>query len=500
MIRLSLEPAYDADVLVVGAGPAGASTAAHLASSGVRVLLVDRQVFPRDKVCGDFVGPAALLELEMLGLGTDPAIQDGNIVREAALYVDGRELIRNPIPEIAGLPTHGRVIPRVVLDDVIRGAAVSAGATVIDGTAVSEYETTSNAVRVRLRGQNGDRDVVVQALVGADGSSSAIARSLRGHATQRADRIIAVRAYYSGIEGPADQNDLYFSGDSFPGYCWLFPTSSTSANVGVGVLLDTLPPTDEHIRELLLRLVKSDSALSSRIGSAHLDGKIVGWPLTTFNPRERLVGNRVLLVGDAAGLINPLNGEGIQYALSSGRWAAESLTNALRAGVPSEDALRPYEQRVHSELRYDMALARLIIQLISNRTLNPVWLRSLEIVTAKARHDPNYARITGGVLAGLVPAREVLRPAIVAGTLQQAAKDLGVDAAFSIVGGPASLRRAGEKRIRWLADMSVEAARHPVETARWSVGVLGAMGELGIQATRDLTTSLGRGTNEPGTH
>jgi geranylgeranyl reductase family protein len=486
MIRLTFEPRFDADILIVGAGPAGASTAAHLASRGVRVLLVDRQQLPRDKVCGDFVGPAALIELDLLGVGGDPRIRDGNMIREAGLFVDGRELIRHPIPEVPGLPSFGRVVPRLVLDDVILDAARRAGAEIVDGTSVAGYEAGPDGVTVRLEGRDSRRSVVVRALVGADGSSSTIARMLRGHPTERADRIIAVRAYYEGVEGAADRSDLYFTGDSFPGYCWLFPTSATTANVGVGMLLDTLPPASEHIRELLVRLVEGDRALRARLGRATLTGKIVGWPLTTFNPREQIVGDRVLLAGDAAGLINPLNGEGIQYALSSGRWAAETINASLTSGDFSRAGLEPYARRVHDELRYDMALARLIIQFISNRSFNPIWLEALRIITARARHDRAYARITGGVLAGLVPAREVLRPSVIVGTAQQAATSVATNAAFTVFRGPANVRRVVADLARTMADIGREGTRDPVGTARWIGGLVAATAELGLQASRDL--------------
>lgn len=494
MIYLRLEPRFDADVLVVGAGPAGASTAAHLAAAGAKVLLVDRQAFPRDKVCGDFVGPAALVELDHLGVGAEPSIRDGNVIREAGIFVDGRELIRQPIPEINGLPAYGRVVPRLVLDDTILGAARRAGAEVLDATSVGGYETTPDGVEVRLEQGGSTRTVMTRVLVGADGSSSTIARVLRRRGTGRADRILAVRAYYEGVDGPADRSDLFFTADSFPGYCWLFPTSATEANVGVGMLLETLPPTTEHIRELLIRLVESDRALRARLGRATLTGKIVGWPLTTFNPRAEIVGDRVLLVGDAAGLINPLNGEGIQYALSSGRWATATILQALAVGDFSETGLMPYALRVHDELRYDMALARLIIQFISNRNLNSIWLEALKIITARARHDPDYARVTGGVLAGLVPAREVLRPGVIVGTAQQAASTIATNAAFTIFRGPGSMRRAARELAHTAAEVGRDGARDPGATARWFGGLVAALAELGLQASRDFVASGDRAT------
>src|SRR5438132_6866212 len=133
MVYVPVKPSYDADVIIAGAGPAGAAAACHLARSGASVTLLDRVTFPRDKVCGDFVGPSALVELDSLGVARMDGYARTNIARRAALYIDGEELISRPFPEIADMPFHGRVIPRLELDKFIVDAARSAGARMMDG-------------------------------------------------------------------------------------------------------------------------------------------------------------------------------------------------------------------------------------------------------------------------------------------------------------------------------------------------------------------------------
>ena len=141
--------------------------------------------------------------------------------------------------------------------------------------------------------------------------------------------MLAVRAYYDNVEGPYQRADVYYSSNSFPGYYWFFPTGKTTANVGIGIVKETFPSNEMHLQELLKDTIAKDPALRHRVGKAVLRGKIVGWPLSTFDPNMQITADRVLLTGDAAGLINSLNGEGIQTALSSGRWAAETLINCL---------------------------------------------------------------------------------------------------------------------------------------------------------------------------
>lgn len=480
----------DSDIIVVGAGPAGAATAAHAARAGLRVILIDRQTFPRDKVCGDFVGPVAILELEKIGVASRSGFRNGNIIENAALYLDGQHLITSAIPRIPGVPSYGRVIPRMTLDNWIVEAADAAGARVLQGYRVNQFDVDPDGVNIQVGGPGGTRVLRARVVVGADGSSSLMARTLRNEQARDEDRIIAVRGYFEGVDGPAEQADLYFTAESFPGYYWLFPTGPGTANVGVGMVLETLPPTTDHLRELLMRLIDEDKALGARLRHAQLKGRVTGWPLTTYNPHVRITSDRVLLVGDAAGLINALNGEGIQYALQSGRWAAETLETCAANDDFSRTALATYVARVQNELRYDMALSSMIVQLIRNRSLNPLWMQALRIIVARAAVDPTYADITGGVLAGLVPASSVVSGKIIGRTLQQAAIVSAIGAIKHAAKGPAHLSQMGVDSVTLGKTVTATAAQNPREFARWSQGLVLGAAELGTQVARHALASL----------
>ena len=486
MLRLSLQPSYDFDVLVAGAGPAGASAAAHLARAGLNVALVDQHTFPRDKVCGDFVGPVALLELNKLGLSNIAAFRERNIIHRAAVHVDGKLVINSLMPEVPGLPTHGSVIPRQVLDNWIVQTAQSAGVHLIENCRIKGYSLEPRGVTVEAEQRGTHRSWHARLLIGADGSSSLISRIMHGKLGSPDNRIIAVRTYYEGVEGPADQCDLYFSSDSFPGYYWLFPTSANTANVGLGMLVKTLPPQDEHLATQLERMATQDPALSQRLGRSKRIGKISGWPLTTYDPFRSIVADRVMLVGDAAGLINPLNGEGIQYALLSGRWAAETALECASQDNYSHAVLESYTRRVEQELRYDMALAAMIVQLIRNRSLNPFWLQALKIITTRARVNSDYATITGGVLAGLVPASRVISPDVILGTVQQAAFSMVVGTVKEAIQGPRHIAELGLSAADFGLNVFSETTRQPREFLRWTGGVALNAVELASQAAMHL--------------
>nr|MDQ6869562.1 FAD-dependent monooxygenase [Pseudomonadota bacterium] len=188
MVYVAVKPSYDADVIIAGAGPAGAAAACHLARSGASVTLLDRVIFPRDKVCGDFVGPSALVELGNLGVSQMDGYARTNIARRAALYIDGEELISRPFPEIEGMPSHGRVIPRLALDNFIVDAARSAGARVMEGCSLAGFKAGRDAVGVEAASSNGHLTLGCRLLIGADGSSSTVARLMRGSAPPRRDR------------------------------------------------------------------------------------------------------------------------------------------------------------------------------------------------------------------------------------------------------------------------------------------------------------------------
>jgi geranylgeranyl reductase family protein len=459
---------FDCDVIVAGAGPAGSAAAIALARGGQRVLVCEAQEFPRDKVCGDFLSAVAIGQLQALGVTVRSDLAGANIVRNAALYLDGRHLITSRFPVVQEWRSPGRVLPRAALDAMLAAKARAAGATILEKHRVIDFKVRPNAVEVTARTGSAELKLRARALIGADGSASVISRRLRGTDQLDGDRLIAIRGYFCGVHGPAARADLHFARESFPGYCWLFPTAKGEANVGVGMILETLPPSNDQLRALLMRAIRDDAALDGRLRGAQMVGKIAGWPLTTYNPRLAVAGDRVLLAGDAAGLINPLNGEGIQYALQSGQWAAETLVNCARTKDFSSAALAPYTARVESEIGRDLGVARAAVHLLRNRSLNPLWLEMLEAVVARAGVDPHYAQVTGGVLAGTVPVRQVLSLGIVRKTVMQLIGRAGVLALTNVPQSPLALARTGVAVTQSLIDMLTPLRNARAETIHWA--------------------------------
>ena len=483
---IHIKQSHDCDVLIVGAGPAGAVAAYYLARAGVNVWLLDKQSFPRDKVCGDFVGPVGLVELLRMGVVRDVGYQKSNKINYASLFLNAQEIVTTNIPVFDDLPPYGRVIPRTQLDQWILNTACSAGTRFMEGYELKQVEYNHDAVIATVERGKQSAKFRARLLIAADGSNSRVARIFRGYAPPDHDRIVAVRAYYENVEAPDDRADLYFNAASFPGYCWLFPTGEGTANVGVGVASQTIPDSKLGLKQLLQHLIENDGALAQRLGNARLVGKVAGWPLTTYDHRLPIVWDRVMLTGDAAGLINPLNGEGIQYALLSGRWAAYYAAWGLNHDQLEQSNLLAYTQTVEHELRYDMAVSNMIVQLIRNRTLNPVWLRALHIIGTAAREQPGYASIAGGVLSGLIPANNLLGYEIIAGSIKQAAISLGGEALHKSMTDPSGFLRGSLDAGGAGLKIAYEAIRNPRGNMGWGTGVVSSAAELAKQVYQDV--------------
>lgn len=400
---------YDADVLIVGGGPSGSICAYYLAKAGKKVILIDSENFPRDKICGDFVSPIGLNELKKIGIWELDEYEKTNLIFGATVYLDGEPLITNKLPHITGLPNYGRVIPRVILDNWIVEAAKEKGVQIITPCKLNHYSVNDNYVKIECIQDGIEKHFIVKILIGADGSKSKVARILNGKNLAPENKIVAVRAYFENLDCNFQNAELFFSSKCFPGYYWFFPTSATTANVGIGMMLEHFPKGVKNLKRLLLDMIENDSSFKAKIGNGKIVDKIVGFPLSIYNPRSSLVKDRVMLIGDAAGLVNSINGEGMQYAMQSGRWSAECVIKCLSSNNLSSRSLKIYETIVRKEIGFDMSIANIVMQFIRNRNLNYLWLKLLAIMIAQAKRDEKYANIAGGILAGMVPTNTAIK-------------------------------------------------------------------------------------------
>ncbi len=225
------------DVSIVGAGPAGAALATHLARDGYSVLLLERGRFPRDKVCGDLVSAKGLKMLAELGCYAE--IERGRYqpLRTASAYLEDELLVTAPLPTLPDHPPFGHTIPRLQLDEMIFRRAVAAGAHAVESCSVVDYNVDRSLVTIAAEVEGQRRAFVSRVIVGADGAGSVVAR--RAGLEMRDPRHVqlAMRSYCRGLR--LDAPIIFFTEEFFPGYGWAFPVNDVLVNIGVGMVKES---------------------------------------------------------------------------------------------------------------------------------------------------------------------------------------------------------------------------------------------------------------------
>ena len=315
------------DVLVVGAGPAGSAAAAWAARGGHDVVLADAAVFPRDKTCGDGLTPRAIAELDLLGLGDWARGLARNRGLRAAGF--GREW-RLPWPGGA-FPDHGSAVPRMELDARIREVALAGGATALDGARAVDVERDGDRVRAVVFESADDERfrVACRRLVVADGVRSPLGRLLGREWHRETAYGVAARGYVDSGRSDDEWISSHLElrgaeGELLSGYGWVFPLGARAGqvNIGVGTLATARRPAGVQLKSLL------ETYTDARRDEWRIEGPVRA-PASALLPMGGAVsgvaGPNWALIGDAAGCVNPLNGEGIDYGLETGRMVAELL-------------------------------------------------------------------------------------------------------------------------------------------------------------------------------
>jgi menaquinone-9 beta-reductase len=327
------------DVLVVGAGPGGSSTAYHLASHGADVLLVDKAVFPREKVCGDGLTPRGVRALERMGVdATEPGFTR---VERLRTYGINGTVIDLPWPTLHSFPSFGVVRTRLDLDALLATRAEKAGARFLQGVEVAKPILDDGWVTGGVIKENGDETTVrARFVVAADGASSRFAQHAGVSRDDSRPMGIAARGYY---RIPRPQEPVLEAFVNIPdsatdgvmaGYGWIFPLGDGVVNVGAG-LLNTFTRFKEISARKLMDAFVADLPEEWGVTEENAVGPVLSGPIPMGMNRRPLAVPGMLLVGDAGGLTNPFNGEGIAYAMETGELAAELITDALARNRPA---------------------------------------------------------------------------------------------------------------------------------------------------------------------
>ncbi|MFH1750843.1 MAG: geranylgeranyl reductase family protein [Candidatus Micrarchaeota archaeon] len=385
------------DVIIVGGGPSGSTCSMYLGKMGHKVLLLEKQKFPRDKTCGDAVSGKSRTVLRDLGI-TDivESVPHFKVFGVTFSTPDGSE-VDIPIPQNRGID-YGYCLPRYVYDNLLFQHAKKF-ATVIEEFEVTDIIKEGDMV-VGVKGidkaTKTEKEFRAKVVTGADGATSVVARKL-GLAEPQPEHICGgIRAYYKGVKGLTKSIELHFVESLVPGYFWIFPEADGMANVGAGMLTSDMQKKHVNLRDEMLRIINENPKFKARFeGATLVEGSFKGWNLPMGSIHRKAAGNGFVLLGDAASLIDPFSGEGIGNAMTSGKIAAATMHKALLANDFSEKMLSEYDVNLwkalgrelhnsHKMQRYGRI--KWLLNLMIHKAKRSEWLRKELSTTLLDQH------------------------------------------------------------------------------------------------------------------
>jgi menaquinone-9 beta-reductase len=393
----------DLDVLIVGGGPAGASTAFALATAGAKVLVIDRERFPRDKPCAEYLSPQASRVLSDMGVLAEvesrgPAHLAGMVVRAPS----GRQLRGDFAAQhgFHGFRDRGLAIRRRVLDALLLDAARRAGAQVLEDTRVTDVvrDARGRARAVAATSSAGAREIAASLVIGADGLRSLVGRRLQLIRSGRFPRRIALVSHWRGIADVGDYGEMHVEHD---GYVGLAPVDDDLVNVAIVIPASRARDIGSDRGKFVSEWLGRRPHLARRFARAVRESTVVA--TGPFNVRARRAwAPGALLVGDAADFFDPFTGEGIYAALRGGELAAAAALDSLGNRL-SDEPLREYDRARRSEFRGKWRVERLVAAAVAFPVL-------IERAAHTLSRRKDLADLFVGVTGDFVPAREVLRP------------------------------------------------------------------------------------------
>ena len=379
------------DVIIVGAGPAGSSCAIALAGSGLTVALVDKGIFPRDKICGDALSIDVVNQLAMLSsqLATDFASLE-NKIASYGVKIFSTKFDSVTIPVFyKGEKKCGYVSPRLAFDDFLFNHAKKiSNIHCFENCAIDKIEQHAGAVIVYA----GTLQLEAAIVIGADGAHSIVGKQLANTIVDKDHYSAGLRVYYDAVTGfeEGDHIELHFFKKVVPGYLWIFPLANNRANVGIGMLSSVVAKRKINLKETLQELLTVHPHLSKRFENAKPMETVKGFGLPLGSKKRNISGERFLLIGDAASLIDPFSGEGIGNAMRSGRIAAKHIQECFKTNDFSASFNKQYDREIYRKMWKEFRISRLLM-----KVTNYTWLCDLIVKKANSNAYINKLMMEG---------------------------------------------------------------------------------------------------------
>ncbi len=369
-----LDEVTHADVAIVGAGPGGAAAAAHLAARGRDVVLLDKETFPRDKICGDGLTPRVIRELLDLGLEDEAhGRADGFAVQRGLRIHGGRVEMELPWPDLDDWPSWGGTATRRVFDETLVRAAQQAGARLAEGHGVTgpiwRDPAQSRVAGVAWKGADGRAGTVrAPVVIAADGAGGPMGKALGVRRRTERPMAVAARGYYRSPKADDPWISSFLDlqdgdGHLLSGYGWVFPLDDGTMNVGLGLLSTSREFQGSNYRKLLESWA-TGMAPDWQTTPENLTEPIRTGPIPMGFNKTPLHQRGVLLVGDAGGMVNPFNGEGISYAMEAAQLAAEVTDRALVTKRTSD--LDAYDRVLRERIGGYYTLGKVFAELVGD--------------------------------------------------------------------------------------------------------------------------------------
>jgi geranylgeranyl reductase family protein len=360
------------DLVVVGAGPGGSATAYYAARAGLETLLIDRQEFPRDKPCGDGLMPHAASEVSLMALGDGLAEAHHGVFAGFSIYTQTAYLRQGVPPSLNG--PRGYVVRREETDAKLLERAISAGAEFRAGVRATELLRSPAGDATGVAAKNGGEYLRLQApvVVAADGVGSFAGSGLKAHQNS-----VARRRYYRGVDGP-NQEDLHVfitrdMNESGTGYGWVFYLGDGRANVGAGVSTRTLARTGRNLKDFFDRFLE-EPQMAAWLEGAESEGPAKSWSLKMGMWGARRYAQGLMMVGDAGSMVHPISGEGVGYAIESGRLAAAWAHEGHARRDFSASVLSGYERQLRHQRAREHFSGHALVNLVPNLgVLEPIF-------------------------------------------------------------------------------------------------------------------------------
>jgi len=359
----------EVDILIIGAGPAGASTALFLAQKGISSTIVDKSAFPRDKICGDALSGKVVEVLNKLdrSLAEELRTNEKMLGSWGVTFVapNGKAL-RVPFStkkEQRNAP--GFISKRLDFDNwLVEKLKRESSIQLLENTEIRNYERKDG--RIIATAKNG-KVFNTRLVIAADGASSAFTRDIAGLQAEPGHNCYGLRAYYKNVKGLDAENfiELHFLKEMLPGYFWIFPLPNGEANIGVGMRADKMAAKKINLKKAFESVLENNPAIRARFEGAERIGDIKLHGLPLGSKKRLLSGDNYMLCGDAALLIDPFTGEGIGNAMMSGMYAALQATRCLESNDFGAALIKNYDSALYDRLWPELLLSYRMQQMVN---------------------------------------------------------------------------------------------------------------------------------------